>query len=134
MEGKSIGEKGKGDTIHDSTNFCKDDNVVSFNAKHLGDHKLLLNGKITLEIVQGRLADQDTDAITNAANECLDHAGGLAERIAQTGGLTINLESEDWIKKHGIVPTGTCAWTKAGKLPSKFVIHAVGPMYNKQRH
>ena len=41
-------------------------------------------------------------------------------------------ESDAWIERHGTVSTGECAFTNAGRLPCKIVIHAVGPMYSKQ--
>lgn len=36
------------------------------------------------------------------------------------------------MNKHGKVPTGDCAATSAGKLRAKYVIHAVGPIWNDQ--
>lgn len=43
------------------------------------------------------------------------------------GGLQIQKDSRVWITKYGPVKTGTCAYTTAGTLSSKFIIHTPGP-------
>lgn len=60
------------------------------------------------------------------------HGAGVAGRIREQGGPVIMQESREWIDKYGEVATGTCAWTNAGNLPCKYVIHAVGPMYDER--
>jgi O-acetyl-ADP-ribose deacetylase (regulator of RNase III) len=81
-----------------------------------------IDGK-TLRLVQGDITDQEVDAIVNAANSHLQHGGGVAGAIVRKGGQIIQEESD----KIGFVPVGSAAITIAGKLPAKFVIHAVGP-------
>ena len=66
-----------------------------------------------------------TDAIVNAANTGLGHGGGVAGAIVRRGGQVIQDESD----RIGRVPTGSAAVTSAGKLPTKWVIHAVGPVW-----
>jgi putative ATPase len=83
----------------------------------------------TILVGQGDLTTQTTDAIVNAANEYLRHGGGVAGAIARKGGPTIQQESNEWVRQHGRVLTGTAAITGAGRLPAKYVIHAVGPMW-----
>ena len=61
------------------------------------------------------------------------HGGGVAGAISNKGGSTIQKESDDYVEKHGPVATGTCAVTGAGKLKSKYVIHAVGPIWSKKK-
>ncbi len=78
--------------------------------------------------VQGDITDLEVDAIVNAANEHLAHGGGVAGAISRKGGPAIQQESNQWIKKHGLVKTGTAAITTAGDLKARFVIHAVGPV------
>jgi len=73
--------------------------------------------------VQGDLTERDIDAIVNAANSYLQHGGGVAGAIVRKGGQVIQEESN----KIGFVPVGDAAITGAGKLPCKYVIHAVGP-------
>ena len=81
-----------------------------------------INGK-TLRLVQGDITERDVNAIVNAANSYLQHGGGVAGAIVKKGGKIIQEESN----KIGYTPVGTAVITVAGKLPAKFVIHAVGP-------
>ena len=87
-----------------------------------------LNG-LKLEIQQGDITSQNVDAIVNAANSMLDHGGGLAGMIARKGGPVIDRESREWIAKFGSVSHANPAYTHAGNLPCKYVIHAVGPIW-----
>jgi len=72
---------------------------------------------------------EEVDAIVNAANEHLQHGGGVAWAISKKGGSTIQNESDEWIRQHGRVPHAHPAWTSGGQLPAKYVIHAVGPVW-----
>ncbi|MEW5941111.1 MAG: macro domain-containing protein [Chloroflexota bacterium] len=83
----------------------------------------------TLQIAQGDLTLEAVDAIVNAANEHLQHGGGVAWAIVKRGGDMIQEESDAWIRRYGPVPHSRPAWTSAGSLPSRFVIHAVGPIW-----
>jgi len=86
----------------------------------------------TVRVGQGDLTDEAVDAIVNAANEYLAHGGGVAGAIVRQGGYTIQEESRRWVQEHGLVRTGTAAITGAGKLPAKWVIHVVGPVWRRQ--
>lgn len=77
----------------------------------------------TLRLVQGDITERDVDAIVNAANSHLQHGGGVAGAIVRKGGHVIQEESD----RIGFVAVGQAAITGAGKLPCKYVIHAVGP-------
>ena len=88
----------------------------------------LTSGQI-LQIVQGDITVDEVDAIVNAANEQLQHGGGVAWAISKRGGPTVQKESDEWIRKHGPVPHSHPAWTLGGLLPAKFIIHAVGPVW-----
>jgi O-acetyl-ADP-ribose deacetylase (regulator of RNase III) len=83
----------------------------------------------TLQIVRGDLTAEDVDAIVNAANEHLQHGGGVAWAISKKGGPVIQRESDQWIREHGPVTHPHPAWTSGGHLPAKYVIHAVGPVW-----
>ena len=83
----------------------------------------------TIQIVQGDITIEEVDAIVNAANEHLQHGGGVAWAILKKGGSTIQQESDEWIRQHGRVPHAQPAWTSGGQLPAKYVIHAVGPVW-----
>ena len=82
-----------------------------------------------LQLVQGDLTSETTDAIVNAANEHLQHGGGVAGVIARRGGPDIQRESTAWVRTHGPVPHDAPAWTSGGTLLCRYVIHAVGPMW-----
>lgn len=84
--------------------------------------ELKIDGK-TLRLVQGDITERDVDAVVNAANSYLQHGGGVAGAIVKKGGQIIQEESD----KIGFVSVGDAAITVAGRLPAKFVIHAVGP-------
>jgi|ERR1041385_6544068 len=83
----------------------------------------------TIQIVQGDITAEQVDAIVNAANEHLQHGGGVAWAISKKGGPTIQKESDAWVRHHGSVPHARPAWTSGGLLPAKYVIHAVGPVW-----
>ncbi len=83
----------------------------------------------TLQIVQGDITVDKVDAIVNAANEHLQHGGGVAWAISKRGGPTVQEESDEWIRKHGPVTHSHPAWTLGGLLPAKYIIHAVGPVW-----
>ncbi len=93
----------------------------------LVEHVLPLKQKI--QIVQGDITTEDVDAIVNAANEHLQHGGGVAWAISKKGGPDIQEESDAWIRQHGLVSHSHPAWTSGGLLPAKYVIHAVGPVW-----
>jgi O-acetyl-ADP-ribose deacetylase (regulator of RNase III) len=83
----------------------------------------------TIQIIQGDITIEEVDAIINAANEHLQHGGGVAWAISKKGGSTIQKESDAWIRHHGTVSHARPAWTSGGLLPAKYVIHAVGPAW-----
>jgi O-acetyl-ADP-ribose deacetylase (regulator of RNase III) len=83
-----------------------------------------------LELVEGDITELAPDAIVNAANERLAHGGGVAGIISRRGGPTIQRESGAWVRQHGRVATGSAAITSGGDLKARYVIHAVGPIYD----
>jgi O-acetyl-ADP-ribose deacetylase (regulator of RNase III) len=83
----------------------------------------------SLQIVLGDITLEKVDAIVNAANEHLQHGGGVAWAIVRRGGDVIQDESDKWILQHGAVSHSHPAWTSGGALPAKYIIHAVGPVW-----
>jgi O-acetyl-ADP-ribose deacetylase (regulator of RNase III) len=83
----------------------------------------------SIQIVQGDITTEEVDAIVNAANEHLQHGGGVAWAISRRGGPTIQQESDEWVRTKGTVGHAHPAWTSGGLLPAKTVIHAVGPVW-----
>ena len=90
-------------------------------------------GNTTLEIVQGDITALAVDAIVNAANRFLAHGGGVALAIVRKGGLSIQTESAALVAKRGPLSTGDAAITGGGKLPARFVIHTVGPVWSEHK-
>ena len=82
-------------------------------------------------MVQGNLLEEPVDAIVNAANGHLAHAGGVAGVISRAAGPALQSESDSLVRKSGPFPTGSAVATTAGKLPFEAVIHAVGPRYGE---
>jgi O-acetyl-ADP-ribose deacetylase (regulator of RNase III) len=70
--------------------------------------------------LKGDLTEMDTDAIVNAANNDLQHGGGVAGAICRKGGNIIQEESN----AIGSIPVGGAAITSGGSLKARFVIHA----------
>ena len=83
-------------------------------------HIRLMKGDITKVIV---------DAIVNAANSSLLGGGGVDGAIHRAGGKTILEECRQIILRQGGCKVGRAVITTAGNLPSKFVIHTVGPVW-----
>ena len=85
-----------------------------------------MNAKIhntVLELVQGDITNQTSDALVNAANVALQLGGGVAGAIRMRGGPSIQ---EECNKIYGI-HVGGAVITTGGNLPAEYVIHAVGP-------
>lgn len=87
-------------------------------------------GASVLELAEGDITKQDTEAIVNAANTTLLGGGGVDGAIHRTGGPRI-LEA---CRKIGGCPTGEARITTGGNLPARYVIHTVGPVYQDGRH
>ncbi|SHE27545.1 O-acetyl-ADP-ribose deacetylase (regulator of RNase III), contains Macro domain [Marinitoga hydrogenitolerans DSM 16785] len=86
--------------------------------------------KVIFKIVIGDLTKENVDVIVNAANSYLAHGGGVAAAIVKAGGYQIQKESDDYIRKNGIIKTGEVGVTSGGNLKAKYIIHAVGPVWN----
>jgi O-acetyl-ADP-ribose deacetylase (regulator of RNase III) len=80
-----------------------------------------------LEVTQGDVTQQETEAIGNAANSALAGGGGVDGAIHRAGGPALIAELK---AKYEGCPTGSAVITGGGKLKAKYVIHAVGPRYS----
>lgn len=87
----------------------------------------------SLSIWEGDLTTHDVDAIVNAANSSLLGGGGVDGAIHRAGGPAI-LDACKAIRRtthpQGL-PTGQAVLTTGGNLPARYVIHTVGPVYDR---
>ena len=83
-----------------------------------------------MTLMRGDITKCRVDAIVNAANEDLKHIGGVAAAIADAAGPDLEEDCLSRIKLEGRLLPGQACMTRAGKLPCKKVIHAVGPRWN----
>ncbi|XP_062288430.1 protein mono-ADP-ribosyltransferase PARP9 [Scomber scombrus] len=86
---------------------------------------------VQLSVWKADLTSFKGDAVVNAANRGLQHAGGLAEALSSAGGPQIQINSDDYISRKGVLSTGDAIVLTAGLLPYKKIIHAVGPQISK---
>lgn len=84
-----------------------------------------------IELVKGDITKIECDAIVNAANSSLLGGGGVDGAIHRAGGVEILNECKKIRAKQGGCKTGEAVITTAGNLPSKKIIHTVGPVWNK---
>ncbi|HEX2607197.1 MAG TPA: O-acetyl-ADP-ribose deacetylase, partial [Flavisolibacter sp.] len=83
-----------------------------------------------IEVIRGDITTMEVDAIVNAANTSLLGGGGVDGAIHKAGGPAILEACKEIRKKQGGCPAGQAVITTAGKLPARFVIHTVGPIWN----
>ena len=90
-------------------------------------------GTAVIELVQGDITKQELHAIVNAANSGLMGGGGVDGAIHRAGGPSILEECKAIVARQGRCPAGEAVITGGGKLKARYVVHAVGPRYGRDR-
>jgi O-acetyl-ADP-ribose deacetylase len=91
-------------------------------------------GGSRLELVQGDITRELTDAIVNAANSGLLGGGGVDGAIHRAGGPAILEECREIRERQGPLPAGEAVITSGGRLAARHVIHTVGPVWRGGAH
>ena len=86
-------------------------------------------GQATIEVVVGDITTIPVDAIVNAANSQLVGGGGVDGAIHRAAGPAIMRDLADRYGPNRFCPPGGAVITTAGRLPARWVIHAVGPIW-----
>jgi len=87
-----------------------------------------------LVLREGDITRVAADAIVNAANSALAGGGGVDGAIHRSGGPEIMRELDGIRAGIGRCAAGSAVATGAGKLPAKYVFHAIGPVYRDGHH
>jgi O-acetyl-ADP-ribose deacetylase len=86
---------------------------------------------VRISVVLGDIVDQDVDAVVNAANSGLMGGGGVDGAILRAGGPAQQRARRELRDRIGSLPTGAAAWTDAGAMHARWVIHVVGPVHSR---
>uniref|UniRef100_A0A8C1URK9 Poly [ADP-ribose] polymerase n=1 Tax=Cyprinus carpio TaxID=7962 RepID=A0A8C1URK9_CYPCA len=86
-------------------------------------------GGVTVTVRKADICKINVDAVVNAANEDLKHTGGVALALLQAAGPSLQQICDQHTKANGALKPGDAFITDAGRLPCKYVVHAVGPRF-----
>jgi O-acetyl-ADP-ribose deacetylase (regulator of RNase III) len=86
---------------------------------------------VEIEVVRGDIVTEHVDAVVNAANSGLMGGGGVDGAILRAGGPVQLQARRELVDRIGSLPTGQAAWTEAGTMPARWVIHVVGPVHSR---
>uniref|UniRef100_A0A8C2KIW5 Poly [ADP-ribose] polymerase n=1 Tax=Cyprinus carpio TaxID=7962 RepID=A0A8C2KIW5_CYPCA len=87
-------------------------------------------GGVTVTVRKADICKINVDAVVNAANEDLKHIGGVALALLQAAGPSLQQICDQHTKTNGALKPGDAFITDAGRLPCKYVVHAVGPRFS----
>jgi O-acetyl-ADP-ribose deacetylase (regulator of RNase III) len=92
------------------------------------------SGQVLEFVGPADITKEKTEAIVNAANSSLMGGGGVDGAIHRAGGPSILEECKRVAAKIDRLPAGKAVLTTGGRLPAKYVIHTVGPVYRGGAH
>lgn len=87
-------------------------------------------GGVLVCVRKADICSFQADAVVNAANEDLQHFGGLALALLKAAGPRLQTLSNDYVAKNGKLRPGDAIVTDACGLPCRYVVHAVGPRFS----
>jgi O-acetyl-ADP-ribose deacetylase len=89
---------------------------------------------VQIVLLRGDITEADVDAVVNAANSSLLGGGGVDGAIHRRGGPEILAACRELraTRYPDGLPTGQAVATTAGRLPARWVIHTVGPVYARR--
>jgi O-acetyl-ADP-ribose deacetylase (regulator of RNase III) len=102
----------------------------SINIKPRGTTDMTMHkfNNVTVECIQGNIADQpDVEAVVNAANAWLRTGGGVAGALHRAAGSGL----EEECRPLAPIRPGMAVITGGHRLPNRFVIHCLGPVYGR---
>ncbi|XP_044130431.1 protein mono-ADP-ribosyltransferase PARP14-like [Bufo gargarizans] len=108
----------------------EDDEIPNETTGAAPQYQVQLPRGVTISVYRGDLCSHHADVIVNAANEDLEHIGGLALALLNAAGRQLQDESDRIVRQRGRLVPGQSVITAAGNLPCKQVIHTVGPRWN----
>ena len=101
----------------------------------MSSHEITLDySGVKLSVVMGDITQQAVDAVVNAANSSLMGGGGVDGAIHRAGGPQILAECKEIVAARGRLPAGQAVITTGGNLPTRHVIHTVGPVWRGGAH
>ncbi|XP_041643514.1 protein mono-ADP-ribosyltransferase PARP14-like [Cheilinus undulatus] len=92
--------------------------------------KVRTAGGVLVSVSKANICSLRVDAVVNAANEELQHIGGLALALLKAAGPELQKISNDYVSNHGKLSPGDAVVTDACDLPCKYIVHAVGPRFS----
>ena len=91
--------------------------------------RISLEGGKAIELAQGDITQESTDAIVTSANSSLMGGGGVDGAVHRAGGPAILDECKAIVARQGWLPDGQAVATTGGRLKARHVLHTVGPVY-----
>ncbi|XP_072026047.1 uncharacterized protein [Amphiura filiformis] len=102
------------------------------NEKEELPYTYVTNEGIEIIVLKGDITKQEVNVIVNAANNQLNHSGGVAKVISIAAGPKLQNECDQMMRRRPQLQVGECVTTSGYDLHCDYVIHTVGPFFNKK--